>query len=262
MHWESPWGDGFPGWHIECSAMSMKYLGTTIDVHTGGIDHIPVHHENEIAQSEAANGVPFVHYWMHYHFLQVEGQKMSKSLGNFFTIDDIKKRGIEPLAFRLLLLQSHYRQPMNFTWEALQGASEAYRKLKAEAKKLRDAVIEMRDYMPASNENDFMSTFLGFLENDLQTPQAVASLFNMLKSDVSQEEKLSYMTDIDKLLGLALMREDMQVEIPKEVIELAQLRKQAKIQKEYEKADAFRKQIEEKGYRIEDAKGEYTLKKI
>ncbi len=262
MHWESPWGDGFPGWHIECSAMSMKYLGKTIDIHTGGIDHIPVHHENEIAQSEAANGVPFVHYWMHYHFLQVEGQKMSKSLGNFFTIDDIKKRGIEPLAFRLLLLQSHYRQPMNFTWEALSGAEEAYRKLKVEAKKLRDAVLEMRDFVPASNEDSFMSTFLGFLENDLQTPQAIASLFTMLKSDIPQEEKLSYMTDIDKLLGLALMREEKEDETPADVIALAEQRKQAKLSKDFEKADTLRKQIEEKGYKIEDAKGEYTLKKI
>lgn len=262
MHWESPWGDGFPGWHIECSAMSMKYLGKTIDIHTGGIDHIPVHHENEIAQSEAANGVPFVHYWMHYHFLQVEGQKMSKSLGNFFTIDDIKKRGIEPLAFRLLLLQSHYRQPMNFTWEALSGAEEAYRKLKLEAKKLRDAVLEMRDFVPASNEDSFMSTFLGFLENDLQTPQAIASLFTMLKSDIPQEEKLSYMTDIDKLLGLALMREEKEDETPADVIALAEQRKQAKLSKDFEKADTLRKQIEEKGYKIEDAKGEYTLKKI
>lgn len=262
MHWESPWGDGFPGWHIECSAMSMKYLGKTIDIHTGGIDHIPVHHENEIAQSEAANEVPFVHYWMHYHFLQVEGQKMSKSLGNFFTIEDIKKRGIEPLAFRLLLLQSHYRQPMNFTWEALEGASEAYRKLKAEVVSLRDAIIEMKDYIPSEQSLDFKATFLGFLENDLQTPQAVASLFTMLKSPISAEEKLSNITDVDELLGLALMREEKSIEIPDEVIDLAEQRKKAKQAKEFEKADSFRKQIEEKGYKVEDTKGEYTLKKI
>jgi len=262
MHWESPWGDGFPGWHIECSAMSMKYLGKTIDIHTGGIDHIPVHHENEIAQSEAANEVPFVHYWMHYHFLQVEGQKMSKSLGNFFTIDDIKKRGIEPLAFRLLLLQSHYRQPMNFTWEALQGANEAYKKLTAEVVSLRDAIIEMKDYVPSEQSLDFKATFLGFLENDLQTPQAVASLFTMLKSPISAEEKLSNITDVDELLGLALMKDEEKVEIPEEVIDLAEQRKKAKQAKEFEKADALRKQIEEKGYRVEDTKGEYTLKKL
>jgi len=262
MHWESPWGDGFPGWHIECSAMSMKYLGKTIDIHTGGIDHIPVHHENEIAQSEAANEVPFVHYWMHYHFLQVEGQKMSKSLGNFFTIDDIKKRGIEPLAFRLLLLQSHYRQPMNFTWEALQGANEAYKKLKAEVVSLRDAIIEMKDYVPSEQSLDFKATFLGFLENDLQTPQAVASLFTMLKSPISAEEKLSNITDVDELLGLALMREEKSIEIPEEVIQLAEQRKKAKQAKEFEKADALRKQIEDKGYKVEDKKGEYTLKKL
>lgn len=262
MHWESPWGDGFPGWHIECSAMSMKYLGKTIDIHTGGIDHIPVHHENEIAQSEAANGVPFVHYWMHYHFLQVEGQKMSKSLGNFFTIEDIKKRGINPMAFRLLLLQTHYRQPMNFTWDALLGAEQAYRKLKSEAKLLRDAVIQMQDYIPTEHAQDFRSEFLGFLENDLQTPQAVALLFTMLKSSSSPEEKLSYLTDVDDLLGLGLMKDEEVTEIPQEITDLAEQRKQAKAKKEFAKADELRKQIEEKGYKVEDAKGEYTIKKL
>ncbi|MCX6733118.1 MAG: cysteine--tRNA ligase [Candidatus Roizmanbacteria bacterium] len=260
MHWESPWGDGFPGWHIECSAMSMKYLGKTIDIHTGGIDHIPVHHENEIAQSEAANEVPFVHYWMHYHFLQVEGQKMSKSLGNFFTIEDIKKRGIDPMAFRLLLLQSHYRQPMNFTWQALLATQEAYRKLKAEVKVLRDQIHIMRDFMPDVN---LLATFLGFLENDLQTPQAVALLFTMIKSHRTAEEKLSFLTDADALLGLQLLKEEEEIDvIPSEVIDLAKQRNIAKEKKEYAKADELRKQIESKGYKVEDTKGEYTIKKL
>lgn len=258
MHWESPWGDGFPGWHIECSAMSMKYLGKTIDIHTGGIDHIPVHHENEIAQSEAANDAPFVHYWMHYHFLQVEGQKMSKSLGNFFTIEDIQKKGIDPMAFRLLLLQSHYRQPMNFTWDALKGAEEAYKKLKGEIAHLKSAPQD------PTNESggDFIETFTQALENDLQTPQALASLFTMMKSTRPAAEKLKYLSVVDRLLGLALLRDEKKAEIPEAVIQLANERKQAKLQKEYAKADELRKQIEEQGYKIEDAKGEYTLKKI
>lgn len=258
MHWESPWGDGFPGWHIECSAMSMKYLGKTIDIHTGGIDHIPVHHENEIAQSEAANDAPFVHYWMHYHFLQVEGQKMSKSLGNFFTIEDIQKRGIDPMAFRLLLLQSHYRQPMNFTWEALKGAEEAYKKLKVEISHLKSQSLNVT----GKANDEFLTGFTQSLENDLQTPQAVASLFTMMKSELPAAEKLKNLSMVDRLLGLALLRDEKKVEIPEEVIRLANERKQAKLQKEYTKADELRKQIETHGYKIEDAKGEYTLKKL
>src|SRR3989339_1953721 len=130
MYWTSPWGEGFPGWHIECSAMSMKYLGDTIDIHSGGIDHVPIHHENEIAQSEAATGKPFVKYWFHNNFLTVDGQKMSKSLGNFYTIDDIEKNKIDPMSLRLLFLQSHYRQPLNFTWQSARASQEAYKRLR------------------------------------------------------------------------------------------------------------------------------------
>ena len=258
MHWDSPWGDGFPGWHIECSAMSMKYLGKTIDIHTGGIDHIPVHHENEIAQSEAANGVLFVHYWMHYHFLQVEGEKMSKSLGNFFTIEDIQKRGIEPMAFRLLLLQSHYRQPMNFTWKALEATQEAYKKLKIEIAHLKSQKRE------GVNEktSPFKDTFVKALENDLQTPQAVAVLFTMLKSDVSAEEKLTLVADFDKVLGLELLKDQEEEKIPPEIVDLAEKRKAAKQAKDYDLADMLRKQIEEKGYAVEDKTGGYTIKSV
>ena len=260
MHWESPWGDGFPGWHIECSAMSGKYLGKTIDIHTGGIDHIPVHHENEIAQSEATNGVPFVHYWMHYHFLQVEGQKMSKSLGNFYTIEDIVKKGINPLAFRLLLLQSHYRQPMNFTWKALVGTNEAYTKLKAQSLKIKSEQVS--HFEPSEESKKYKRQFIDAIENDLQTPQAVAVLFNMLKSEISSNEKLLLLTEFDQVLGLNLLSIETKEVVPLEVIDLAEARKKAKEQKEYTKADELRKQIEAKGYKIEDAKGEYILKKL
>ena len=261
MHWTSPWGDGFPGWHIECTAMSVKYLGKTIDIHTGGIDHIPVHHENEIAQSEAANGVPFVHYWMHYHFLQVEGQKMSKSLGNFFTIDDIKKRGVDPMALRLLLLQSHYRQPMNFTWKALGAAQEAYSKLKAQSLKLKDESSEPA--VAGEGSYDFRTEFIESIENDLQTPQALAVLFTMLKSGLSAGEKLVLIKDFDRVLGLDLLKNKKDVAvIPQEIIDLAEQRKQAKIQKEYTIADELRKKIEEKGYKVEDSKDGFKLSTV
>jgi len=262
MHWESPWGDGFPGWHIECSAMSMKYLGKTLDIHTGGIDHIPVHHENEIAQSEAANDATFVHYWMHYHFLQVEGQKMSKSLGNFFTIEDIKKHEIEPMAFRLLLLQSHYRQPMNFTWEALKGAQEAYIKIKNQITQLKAEDFKNAPAVPSEILAQFKQSFLDALENDFQTPQAVAVVFTLLKSELSAREKLNFLKIVDRTLGLALLRGEKEVATPEDVIALADQRKIAKENKEYIKADELRKAIEAKGYKVEDTKGEYRLKKI
>lgn len=255
MHWKSPWGDGFPGWHIECSAMSMKYLGKTIDVHTGGIDHIPVHHENEIAQSEAATGIPFVHYWMHYHFLQVEGQKMSKSLGNFFTIEDIKKRGIDPMAFRLLLLQSHYRQPMNFTWNALSAAQEAYKRMKLDIQKIKAHQKETE----GESAIQYTKAFRSAIENDLQTPRAVAVLFTLIKSVVSPSEKISAIADFDRVLGLTLMKEGAEEAIPHDIILLAEKRKHAKDNKNFSEADAIRKQIEEKGYRVEDLKDKYVI---
>lgn len=258
MHWESPWGEGFPGWHIECSAMSMKYLGKTIDIHTGGIDHIPVHHENEIAQSESANNVPFVHYWMHYHFLQVEGQKMSKSLGNFFTIEDIKKRGIDPMAFRLLLLQSHYRQPMNFTWKALGAAQEAYTKLKLQISDLIKKSQKI-NVIPTKVGIQFKNSFVLAIESDLQTPQAVAVLFTMLKSELSAGEKLALVKDFDRVLGLNLLKLEKEIDIPQEIINLAEQRKQAKTQREYVKADELRREIEQRGFTIKDSKDGYLI---
>jgi cysteinyl-tRNA synthetase len=262
MHWTSPWGDGFPGWHIECSAMAMKYLGNTLDIHTGGIDHIPVHHENEIAQSEAATGVPYVRYFMHYHFLQVEGEKMSKSLGNFFTIDDITKRGIHPMAFRLLLLQSHYRAPLNFTWKAADSVNEAYKKLKLQIIQLKSLSKNEDKESLSSLIKFFKDQFQDAISNDLQTPQAIAVLFTMLKSKLNTSDKLNLISDFDKVLGLDLLKEETHVVIPQEIIDLASGRKAAKENKEYAKADEIRKQIEEKGYKIEDTKGEYKIIKL
>lgn len=266
MHWESPWGDGFPGWHIECSAMSMKYLGKTIDLHTGGLDHIPVHHENEIAQSEAANEVPFVKHWTHFYFLQVDGQKMSKSLGNFYTIEDIQKRGINPLALRLLFLQSHYRQPINFTWQAAEGANEAYNRLKSEIKDLKSKVKgESTAKNPIALSDDGLEVKKKFdtaLFNDIQTPQAVAVLFMMLKSPMDAAEKLNLINSFDQVLALDLLVDGEVSSIPDEIKKWADERVTAKKAKEYEKADALRKKIEEKGYKIEDSKGEYTLIRV
>src|SRR3989344_6755095 len=178
MEWASPWGKGFPGWHIECSAMGMKYLGESFDVHTGGIDHIPVHHTNEIAQSEAATGKQFVKYWLHHNHLLVEGQKMSKSLGNFFRLEDIREKGFSPSALRYLFLQTHWRQESNFTWKALAAAQTAHDELTKQvaAVKQQRGTGERTMLSPEKLQqlDDLRNRFISTLENDLNTPQAVS----------------------------------------------------------------------------------------
>jgi len=262
MHWPSPWGEGFPGWHIECSAMSMKCLNTnTIDIHTGGVDHIAVHHEDEIAQSEAATGQPFVRYFVHFQFLLVEGKKMSKSLGNFYTIDDIKNHGIDPLALRLLFLQTHYRQIMNFTWGAAEAANEAYQKLK-------NYVIDIRSHTSRtilSQEkleklDDYRQQFVQAISNDLQMPEAIAIMWAMLKSNIPSPDKLDLLFEFDQVFGLKLS-EVTKEEIPQDIIELANRRNEARKVKDFALADKIRKEVEEKGYRIEDIDDSYIIKK-
>lgn len=261
MHWKSPWGDGFPGWHIECSAMSMKYLGATIDIHAGGVDHLPVHHENEIAQSEAATGKPFVRFWFHNEFLLVDGKKMSKSLGNFYTIDDVVKRGIDPLALRLLFLQSHYRQQMNFTWESVKASQDAL-------SKLREYVIALKaqtERTALSDEklakvNDYRNRFKDSLAQDLQMSQAVATLWEMLKSNIPSEDKLDLLFHFDEVLGLELNLVTAE-KIPPEIMALAEEREQARVNRDFKKSDELRKQIENRGYLINDSDGQFALKR-
>lgn len=261
MHWPSPWGEGFPGWHIECSAMSMKYLGETIDIHAGGVDHLPVHHENEIAQSEAATGKPFVKYWFHNEFLLVDGKKMGKSLGNFYTIDDVEKKGIDPLALRLLFLQTHYRQQMNFTWESVQAAQEGLNKL-------REYVITLREQSnrtALSDEklvqlNEYKERFDEALTNDLQTPQAVAIVWEMIKSNIPSGDKLDLLFDFDQVFGLGLNLVIAE-KIPDEIMTLAKQREEARENKDFTKSDELRKQIESRGYLIEDQNNTFVVKK-
>ena len=261
MHWESPWGDGFPGWHIECSAMSMKYLGEQIDIHSGGIDHIPVHHENEIAQSEAATGKkPFVRYWMHHAFLQVEGEKMSKSKGNFYTLKDILDQHIDPLAMRYLFLQTHYRKPMNFTWESVKSANYTLYGLKKQLFALKQIPFD-KNPQPKIAE-DFRTAFKQALEEDLNMSEALATLWNVVKSPLSSREKITLTTKFEKVLGLNLLSwEPPKNDISGEAIALAEKRIIAKKQKNFEHADELRAQIESLGYTIEDTKDGYDIKK-
>lgn len=179
MEWDSPWGVGFPGWHIECSAMGMKYLGDQFDIHTGGIDHIPVHHTNEIAQAENSSGKrPFVQVWVHHNFLRVDGKKMSKSLENFYTLDDVEKRGFSPMALKLLFLQSHYRDELNFTWESLAGAQKGYEKLVRRVELLRAAPKQEM----SEEGRELLEQFRKVMADDLKTSQATAILWKAVKS--------------------------------------------------------------------------------
>ncbi len=259
--WSSPWGEGFPGWHIECSVMVKELLGETIDIHMGGIEHVPVHHTNEIAQSEAANGVKFVNYWLHNEHLIVDNQKMAKSTGTGFTLAEIKKNGFHPLALRYLFLQAHYRSKQNFTWEGLSAAAEGL-------KNMREMVISLRKQTQRTtlseeklNElNAFRSRFKESLSNDFQIPQALATAWEMLKSNIPSPDKLDLMLDFDGVLGLKLNESTVQP-IPPEVIDLAKLRDEARKNKDFQKSDELRRKIEEKGYRVEDTSAGTVVKK-
>jgi cysteinyl-tRNA synthetase len=253
MEWDSPWGVGFPGWHIECSAMAMTALGETVDMHTGGIDHIPVHHTNEIAQSEAATGKQFVRYWVHHNFLQVEGQKMSKSLGNFYTVQDVIAKGFDPLALRYLYLQTHYRQEMNFTWESLKAAQTALDKLRHELSKKEEGVIIPR----------YKQRFIDAICDDMNMPKALAIVWELIKSDESKENKVTTIQLFDTVLGLALDKEKVLEEIPQVVKELVAKRNLYRKEKNFVKSDELRDEILGLGYEVFDEEtGKTTLRKV
>src|SRR3989338_7908776 len=261
MRWPSAWGEGFPGWHIECSAMCMKYLGETVDIHAGGIDHIPVHHENEIAQSEAATGKPFVRYWFHNDFLLVDGQKMSKSLNNFYTIDDLKNSKIGPMALRLLFLQTHYRQQMNFTWEAVQAAQLAYRNLQDQITALRqqkERTSLSEDKL--SKVDDFRKRFVDATSSDLQIPQALAIMWELLKSNVPSPDKLDLVLDFDQVLGLELVNVKKE-QLPQNILELQEKINEARKEKNFEMSDKYRKELEDQGFIVEDTSSGTIVKK-
>ena len=261
MEWPSPWGVGFPGWHIECSTMSMKHLGESLDIHTGGVDHIPVHHTNEIAQSEAATGKQFVKYWFHSGFLMVEGEKMSKSLGNFIRLQDLIDQGYEPMSLRYLFLTSHYRTTVNFTWEALKASQEAYRKLKAivagwQGEKSRTTLSEEK----INKVRDLVFKFREAVENDLNLPQALAVVWEMAKSNIPDRDKLELITDWEQILGLDLLTPVQLIKVPEEVKVLIKQRDQLRLEKKWQEADEVRQEIEKKGFKLLDT-NEGTLVK-
>jgi len=243
MHWPSPWGDGFPGWHIECSAMSMKYLGETIDIHTGGVDHIPVHHENEIAQSECATGHEFVRFWVHHEFLNVDGEKMSKSKGGFITIEDIRARNIDPLAVRLLFMQTSYRKPLNFTWESLETAQ-------AQLKKLQKFARKQTETGPVHSM--YAARFAEALSDDINTARALALVWELLgDTTLPESDKWATLLFYDQVLGLGLA-DVLKLSITLEAQALVIERDTAKSNKDFASADALRTKLESLGYEVTD----------
>lgn len=246
MEWESKWGVGFPGWHIECSAMSMKYLGVHFDVHTGGIEHIPVHHTNEIAQSECATGMPYVNYWMHNNHLLDTTGKMSKSNGEFMTLSKLREENYDPLAYRYFLLTAHYRKELSFSYEALDAASVAYHRLV-------DYVLHHK-----TTSGHVVATYMHqahtALQNDLATPEVIAVIWKLMKDETILEvDRYVTLVAISDMLGLGLSEvTEKVIEIPDEVKELLERRAQARASKEFALSDNLRKEIESHGFTVKD----------
>lgn len=258
MEWESPWGKGFPGWHIECSAMSINYLGDHFDIHCGGIDHIPVHHSNEIAQNQAAVGHQVVNMWLHGEFLLTNDDRMGKSKGNFLTMQTLKDKGYDPLAYRYFVIGAHYRSQLNFTYEALDGAAAALDRLRN--------LMRLWDE-PTEVDTETMEKFTQASNNDLDMPRALAVLWDMTKTDMEDGKKLATLFQMDLVLGLQLQgwfeeREKEQADIPLDVIELADYREVARAAKQWKESDKLREQIKARGYHVEDTNAGPRIYKI
>jgi len=258
MYWSSPWGDGFPGWHIECSAMSMKYLGEQIDLHTGGEDHLSIHHPNEIAQSESATGKhPFVKYWFHSVFLMVDGRKMSKSLGNYYRVEDVVAKGFAPLSLRYYFLSTHYRKQMNFTFEGLAGAQSALEKLNESVNRL-EGQIEPDGWSTEGEE--YYKKFVAAVEDDLNTPQALAVIWEMMKSGISDQAKKNLINVFDSVLGLDLGAVNEE-ELPGNIKKLMEERDVARKEMNWSASDMIADQIVSSGYKIMDTPSGTLVKK-
>lgn len=261
MQWESPWGMGYPGWHIECSAMSRKYLGDVFDIHSGGVDHIPIHHENEIAQNEALTGKQSVNYWMHGEFMQVNGGKMSKSLGNTYTVADLEKMGYAPLDFRFFCLNTHYRKKLNFTFEGMDAAKTARERLNAQLYQHKIA----KSPADAAVIDKYRTEFQAAIDDDLNVPLALGVLFTLLKEPKSKDV-YALALEFDKVLGLSFDKvsapKPEPVEVPAEVAALVKKRAELKAAKNWAEADAVRAEIASLGYSVADTKDGAVVTKL
>lgn len=260
MKWESKWGLCYPGWHIECSAMSNKYLGDVFDIHTGGIDLIPTHHENEIAQSKGCTGKIPAKFWMHCEFLLIDGGKMSKSLGNTYLVQDLIDKGYDPLAYRMLCFTSHYRNKLNFTWDALTSAQNSLIKLKEGYLKHKEGEARVEETVLT----DYKQKFLEAINDDLNMPVAMSVIWEIIKNPTKSKQLADLLLDFDKVLGIKIDEplKQKQEELPEEILELIEKRKKARQEKNWALSDELRDKIIEKGYAVKDSKDGMTVEKI
>jgi cysteinyl-tRNA synthetase len=255
MEWDSPWGKGFPGWHIECSAMAQKYLGDYFDIHCGGEDHIPVHHTNEIAQTEARVGTRLANFWLHGYFLLANDAKMAKSAGEFLRLASLGERGVDPLAYRYLCLTAHYRSQLNFTWDALDAAAVAL-------DRMRQGVYALRDAGAAAPDAERIERFGNEINDDLNTPRALAVAWEVLRGDLPPAVRRATLVAFDRVFGLGLAAWVPKVEaIPDDVRALAEARAAARRAKQWAEADRLRGALHAAGWEMEDQPGGYALKR-
>ncbi len=271
MEWDSPWGKGFPGWHLECSVMASKYLGETLDIHCGGVDHIPVHHTNEIAQSEAASGKKFSNMWVHNEFLVVDGKKMSKSLGNFYTLRDLEEKGFSPTAFRYLILSAHYRSKMNFTLESLKDSQNAVESMNNFFSRLDDSGKDAEENKKIFKELEkARKVFESSLNDDMNTPNALAAVFGLMKfvnkeieagkaDRKSLEAVKKFMASFNEIFGIIDSNKEA---VPSDILKLAEERERMRREKKFREADELRNEIRNKGYALEDSENGVKIKKI
>lgn len=244
MEWDSPWGMGFPGWHIECSAMSVKYLGSYFDIHCGGQDHIPVHHTNEIAQTQGCHDTRLANFWLHGYFLQLDDAKMAKSSGEFLRLQSLIDRAYDPLAYRYLCLTAHYRKELNFTWDSLDGASTALNRL-------RSAVHSYGE--SSSADVNFLARFRQAVNDDLNTARGLAIAWELIKSDLPDAVKKATLLEFDRVFGLQLADwQPATVKIPETIMAKVQQREQARVNKDWQQADTLRAELDALGYELED----------
>ena len=270
MEWESKWGKGFPGWHIECSAMAMKYLGETFDIHCGGVDHIPVHHTNEIAQAEASTGKKFVNYWLHNEFLVVQSGKMAKSEGNIYNLDDLYKQGISALDYRYFCLNTHYRKQLMFSDESLEGAKKSLSNLKEKI-----SLIKSQDEKGKSSD-EYVKKFNEAINDDLNVTKALGIVWDCLRDDLASSEKIKAVSIFEKVLGFGLDKvEALKLEaidfegkkifyeenVDDGIIEKVKEREKARMKKDFETSDLLREEIKQKGYEISDGDDGPVVKK-
>ncbi len=263
MKWESPWGLSYPGWHLECSAMGRKYLGDEFDIHTGGVDHIPTHHENEIAQSKGCTGHIPAKRWMHVEFLQVDGGKMSKSLGNTYTLDQLQEKGIEPLAYKMFCYTAHYRTKLNFTFEGALSTQKALNRL-------REGYLthlQNDEKVDEAEIKEYKQRFLDAVNDDLNMPLAMGVVWEVVRNNKKSKQFADLLLEFDKILGLDLenskkyLEEQEKVELPEEIKELVEQRKIARENKNWAESDRIRDLLKEKGYTVKDTKEGQIIEK-